>query len=350
MSSIQEQDKELLNDRRKTTIAILLSLLFHLLLISTVGVIVASHRATSPKKHNTQQPIEVTLMPPEAPPQKPSYIATTEQQRAQKPPEHPDFISDKDTVAATEKPATGTAPLPSTEGVKQPDLVLQNQNYTPGKLNQTPAPAQKPVNQTQTQPQKPQQKQQQQQKPDEEQPQKQETAGKASPTPTPDSKDVQLLEAPKPHVTAKQPTPVVQPPRPQIQVPPSLPGYQPMTRTAHIQGSLSNRGRVALNARATPLGRYQKQLSDAIGSRWYYYVNDQAGLVNVGSIDIQFTVDRSGTVHSVRVLSNTSNESFAACSVRAIMDAEIPPIPDDVARALDAGRIEIDYTFTILPN
>ena len=105
-----------------------------------------------------------------------------------------------------------------------------------------------------------------------------------------------------------------------------------------------------MDAAATPLGRYKKMVSDAIGSRWYYYVNDQIGLLNIGTVEIRFIVSSNGKVGGVKVLSNTSNESFASVSVNSIIEAEIPPIPDEVAKLLVNGRLEIDYTFTILSN
>ena len=91
-------------------------------------------------------------------------------------------------------------------------------------------------------------------------------------------------------------------------------------------------------------------LSDAIGSRWYFYVTEQMGLLNVGTVEVRFVVRTSGKVERVQVLRNSSNESFAACTVRAIMEAEIPPIPKELVPMLEGSRIEIEYSFTILSN
>ena len=105
-----------------------------------------------------------------------------------------------------------------------------------------------------------------------------------------------------------------------------------------------------MSATATPLGRYKKMLSDAIGSRWYYYVTEQLGLLNVGTVEVRFVVRQNGNVERVQVLRNSSNESFAACTVRAIMEADIPPIPKELVPMLEGSRIEIEYSFTILSN
>ena len=37
-------------------------------------------------------------------------------------------------------------------------------------------------------------------------------------------------------------------------------------------------------------------------------------------------------------------------SVNSIIEAEIPPIPEEVAKLLVNERLEIDYTFSILGN
>jgi TonB family protein len=65
---------------------------------------------------------------------------------------------------------------------------------------------------------------------------------------------------------------------------------------------------------------------------------------------VSFVVRENGKVENIRVVRNSSNESFAACSVQAIMEAEIPPIPKELVPMLANGRIEIDYSFTILSN
>ena len=170
------------------------------------------------------------------------------------------------------------------------------------------------------------------------------------PQPVPAPTALALLDPPiRPSARADARRPRQQP-APEREARPERPGFQPETRTTRIQGGLTNRGRPALNAKATPLGRYKKMLSDAIGSRWYYYVNRQIDLVSIGTIEISFIVERDGKARSVRVISNTSNESFASVSLRSILEAKIPPIPDDVADSLHAGRLEVDYTFTILSN
>ena len=126
--------------------------------------------------------------------------------------------------------------------------------------------------------------------------------------------------------------------------------YEDETRITRLRGNISNRGRASVEANATPLGRYKKQVSDAIGSRWYYHVNSQMGLLNIGTVEIRFQVLPNGKVKAPRVLTNSSNESFASVSLAAVLQAEIPPIPPELVGLLENGRLEIDYSFTILGN
>jgi outer membrane biosynthesis protein TonB len=99
---------------------------------------------------------------------------------------------------------------------------------------------------------------------------------------------------------------------------------------------------------ATPLGRYRKAISDAIGSSWYYHIGHRMDLFTYGTVSVVFTIEHNGKVRRPRVLSNTSNESFEIVTLESILAAEIPPIPPDILPTLDGGQIEIDYTFSII--
>jgi hypothetical protein len=265
-----------------------------------------------------EAPIEVTMIE-EAPrkPAAPEFVRTSPQNTADAP-KNARFESDNNTRAASETAPSGPADAPSVEGSQSPVIELESRNYTAGAEARPtdPAPA------SEAQPETP--------------------APAATPT-----AQLALRQAPKPEAD-KRPTTRAQP---EAEKPkPTAPGFRPETRVTRIRGNISNRGRASVDAAATPLGRYKKMVSDAIGSRWYYYVNNQIGLLNIGTVDIRFQVGPDGKAQKVRVLSNTSNESFASVSISSIIEAEIPPIPPDVVKLLDNGRLEIDYSFTILSN
>jgi TonB family protein len=316
--------------RRKALAALAASLAIHLLAIVSATFVLANRsRALAPPAEET--PVELTLVaPPEPQPkQKPSYVETNEAQRADKPPEDSAFESDKDTRAASPLPATGDAPVPTQEGRENPALAFENKEYTAGPQPRPSNPAPQPRVEAAAEPQ----------------------PEKAQPMMTPrPSTQLALLEPPKPKSPPRPQTAKAVQQQPQEAQPAQPPGYQPQTRITRIRGNISNRGPSAVSATATPLGRYKKMLSDAIGSRWYYYVTEQMGLLNVGTVEVRFVVRASGKVERVQVLRNSSNESFASCTVRAIMEAEIPPIPKELVPMLESGRIEIEYSFTILSN
>jgi TonB family protein len=321
-----------LEQRRNALRALLLSILLHLLLILGIAFALTFQPVmeTVPPEEET---LEMVFVDPPAPRDETTpYLATTDAQRSEAAPESPAFESDKDTRAASEAPAAGDAPLPTQAGEESPATAFENREYTPG---DEPRPSSPPVPESRPAP------------PAEQPP--------AEPLPTPrvPASEIALLQPLRPRETPR-PTPQekpAEPPSPEAAPRlPAPPGFQPQTRITRLKGNISNRGRAAADATATPLGRYKKQISDAIGSRWYYYVNDAIGLLNVGTVEIRFAVMSDGTIKRVEVLRNSSNESFASTSVRAVADAEIPPIPPELLPMLQDEQIEVDFTFTILGN
>lgn len=136
-------------------------------------------------------------------------------------------------------------------------------------------------------------------------------------------------------------------PSTEVRKPPSEPGYRAQKEQTKIEGSISNRGKSGVDAIGTPLGLYRKRVADAIGSRWYYYVNQRMDLITQGDVHIKFTVNEQGRVEDVKILSNTSNEIFGNYCVQSVTEARIPALPPDVSASLQNGRLEIEYHFTI---
>ncbi len=338
--------------RRWLWAAAVLSLLLHgaaMLLFAWFHLLPLSEPPPPP----AEDEIEITFVPPVLPQDMPKqFLRTTPEQVADRPPEQAIFESDQDTLAASDQPPDGDLPLPSQKGDEIPviettrrELALAEPDPRPPSPPMPPAPpdAARPV----APPQRP--------KPEPAASPRPKTTPKPSPTPPerPPSEDpLYAMAQPQPRQEVVEPPQEkpAEPPRPEAR-PPSAPSFQPQTRPTRIQGSLSNRrGPPSLDAIATPLGRYKKQISDAIGSRWYAYIGSRMDLVSIGSVQIQFVITRSGRITRPRVISNTSNESFENFSLLSILDAKIPPIPDEVAATLENGQMEIEYTFTILSN
>jgi outer membrane biosynthesis protein TonB len=308
--------------RWETAAALLASLLVHLFFLLAVAFVVLNGARISKEMVPTvDEPPQLTILPmPPAPKTAPRFVSTPPQENLEKKPnKDAAFESDNDSIAASEAPPTGQEMMPSLEGREEQGLDLRDQRYAAGQKQTQAAPATQAAEQSQPE---------------------------AEPAPTPRVEtDLALIEAPKPtpHPTPTQKTKTATRPSKNADS-----GFQPETRVTRLRGNVSNRGKASLEANATPLGRYKKQVSDAIGSRWYYYVNSQMGLLNIGTVEIRFTVTPEGKIKSPQVLSNSSNESFASVSLASVVQAEIPPMPPEVAKLIENGRLEIDFSFTIL--
>lgn len=330
-----------------------------LICLATVIPLIPEARVYVPPK-----PMKLSI---ERPPQEPDalspeekkkreYLTTNPDQEAAKPPDDPAFESDKDTLAASEKPGEeGKPPLPSQDGRELAFFNFDTKPYVEGekasniasKPNPAPAPTPAPVAAP---------------APSSNPPRPQPNLAVVTPKPVVSTKDIAMLEPqptpPKPPDETQQP-PEVQsrPPSPNATRPadPSvaspgkqtLPGYQPQTEQTKMVGGITNRGRNSASAIGTPLGRYQKLVNDAVGSRWYYYSNKRMDLVAIGNVQIHFVVTHEGRVEGLRVISNTSNETVASFSIQAIVEARIPPMPPDVAAVIDPHGMEVTYNFGI---
>ncbi|PWU07316.1 MAG: hypothetical protein C5B47_06430 [Verrucomicrobia bacterium] len=319
--------------RRKVLWALFISILCHLLLILLIAWFLHDSRRVLPLQKNPDvQEVLLNLVTNAG-----QYLATDSSQATESRPQKPRFESDNNTRAASEMSAAGRVPMPTLDGHQSEALELQNREYSPGKTSGGSLPS-KLSPPTQAQPKETTKAKQQA------------AAPSLPPTALPILKPEKSHPADKPEETV-QPKPANPPPslaRPSS--PAQRPGYQSETRVVRIDGNISNRGRAALDVAATPLGRYKKLLSNAIGARWYYLIQRDMDLYRIGTVDIRFRVTPSGKVEAVQVIGNTSNELLAATSIQSITDAEMPPIPPEIVGSLPQGRIEVDYSFSIISN
>jgi hypothetical protein len=123
-----------------------------------------------------------------------------------------------------------------------------------------------------------------------------------------------------------------------------------MKEQTRIAGSITNRGTSSVNAIGTPLGRYQKLVYDGVGSRWYAYVNGKRDLITVGTTRVAFSIDRSGHITNLKVIENSSNESFVNVCLQSVLDIKLPPIPEDVAATLPPEGLDTELSFTMYNN
>ena len=361
----------------KIVLALFAALLLHLLLLPVV-VWVASHWPRTPIHGHPLGPLRVTFLPSASPTPTPSpgevtgspqapYMKTNDDQETTEKIDDPKFFSDKNTREAAELAAKGEKPLPTQEGKELPNFDFVDRRYRPGDTasqgaSAPPAqanPGQSKVDgKTETQAQATPK------------PENQPKAKKAASQATPDPKGELAMAAVDPTVNPATPAPTPEkptdqdgntPPQPARQLPanpetpsrvastglPKKPGYQEQTRQSKMEGSINNRGKPAVQALGTPLGKYIKTVEDSIGMLWYYRVEEKMDVLGTGDVKLHFFVARDGKATQVRVSKGNPNSALASISTGAIMDADIPPIPPDVAATLPAGQLEADLEFNM---
>ena len=77
----------------------------------------------------------------------------------------------------------------------------------------------------------------------------------------------------------------------------------------------------------------------------------QAHPKDVGDVTILVLLNTNGKVAATRVITNHSMDDLADLSTKAIMESDLPPVPDDLAPMLRNGRLEITFNFNVYdPN
>lgn len=367
---------------RKIALAIVGSLLVHGLLIVGLGWVLP-HWPKSHLKGKPLGPITVTILPSTEPTPTPSpgtaaqnspeYMRTLDDQKADETPKDPAFISDKDTLAASEKPATGNVPMPTQDGREAPSFDFDTRNYTAGReasdasaaASAAQAQRQTTVEQKTETPQPTATPPPTKSKPrranaalatpppnaEMAAPKAEPSASPEPPAPTPEKPDTEEGNTP-PVPTQQQsrtkPTtqsnPAAVPNPGQIKTP----GYQPQTIQSKFSGNINNRGRSAVQALGTPMGRYIKTVQDSIGALWYYRVEQKMDVLGPGRVHFHFYVDRTGKPVRVRVVEGARDSALSSVSNAAILDADIPPIPPDLVSMLPEGEIEMDLSFDMM--
>jgi len=299
-------------EARKILVALFAAVLIHLLI--GYGLAVFGGLLYSPfTPTEEEKPMEMTFMDLNpAPTKNTMFIPNDESKQTEKPKEQT-FESNANSIAASEKPADGSMPLPSQDGSEHTKLDFASQTATLTQDGAQARPSVAPEEQATPEP-------------------------SAQPTPISKSEEFAMLTKPTPRPSAAS--------TPQQQ----RSSYQPYKARTRLAGAITNRGTSSVNAVGTPLGRYQKIIFDAIGSHWYAYIEQRVDLVSLGTARIFFDVDRSGRVKNLKVASNDANEAFANVCLQAILDSKLPPIPDDVASTLPPEGLETEISFTTFSN
>lgn len=337
--------------------------------------------------------------PPVPPPKKEIYMRTTQNEASGEKPKNAAFISDRNTKASATKAAdpSATSPVPTTEGLKFQMNELANRDYRDGDIKEDAAKKSAAAPKTPPTPQKPQP-----------------TASASPPSPpapptTPPAPPPQAiasaaassplakmmeeadkdlarvdmnrlpLEVRKPEPQMKEPdapppTPPPAPPKPQMRevaesppVPKAIPvsdevakttskpqdkAFMPFTRTSENKGTISNRGTEdAVDAEGSPKGKYIRSVTSQVEKKWHLYRALRRDMVSPGSLQVEFYVNAKGKVENLRIVNDRESTTLLSeFTVRAIRDAEIPPMPREVMDMLpimDKQRLKIEYNVLI---
>ncbi len=305
-------------DGRAVLWALLAAILIHLVIAFLLAVFGGVLSPTLPMEENPVQLTFVDLSPAQLVPKNSAFIETDESKKSAAPPQEKTFESNANSIAASELPAAGEAPLPSQMGKDRPLLDLETHPHSLQMNGTQPQPSAAP-----------------QQNP------------KPSAVPQPTLQPAPLTAAEQFAMLTARPTPSVQPSTAPASV---QSAYRALKERTRISGRITNRGIASVNALGTPLGRYQKFLLDAIGSRWYAFVDEKRDLINIGTTHVVFLVDRDGHVKNLKVIENTGNEALANVCIQSVQEAQLPPMPDDVAATLPPEGLHMDIPFTIFAN
>jgi outer membrane biosynthesis protein TonB len=298
-------------DARMILWALLAAILIHLIV---AFLLAAFSGFFSPSLPAPEKPVELTFMDlsPASASKNSAFIETDESKKAPEPKDKT-FESNANSVGASELAAAGEMPLPSQTGKDRPLMDLETNPYSldskGAQAQQKPAPQQKAAQPV------------------------------AQPEPITAGEQFALL-------TQKSAAALDAAAASQAQS-----AYRRQRERNQIAGNITNRGISSVNALGTPLGRYQKIVADSIGSRWYTYVDQKRDLINIGTLRLRFVIDPSGRVKDLKVTENSSNEAFASVCVQSVLEAHLPPIPEEVVNTLPPEGLEVDgLGFIIFPN
>ena len=312
----QSGNPESLRDHEYETRTVLLAVLAAILIHLLVAFFLAAFGGVfSPPAPVEDKPAELTLVDLAPTSKNSAFIENDESKKAPEPKEKT-FESNANSIGASELAATGELPLPSQTGKDRPFMDLETHQHSLETKGAQPQPSAVP-----------------QENP--------------NPSAAPQTQPAPVTAAEQFAMLTRQPTPPVEK---SVTSPQTRSAYRSMKQRTRIAGRITNRGVSSVNALGTPLGRYQKFLLDAIGSRWYAFIDRQIDLVTIGTARVVFVVDRSGHVKNLKVVENSSNETLANVCIQSIQEAQLPPMPDDLATTLPPEGLDMDIPFTIFPN
>src|SRR5205809_353546 len=207
-------------DARAVLWALLAAILIHLVI---AFLLAAFGGVFSPALPMEEKPVELTfvdLSPSSLIPKNSAFIETDESKKSARPPEEKTFESNANSIAASELPAAGQAPLPSQTGKDRPFVDLETHPHSLEMKGAQPQPSVMP---------------------------QENPTPSAAPQPT---QPPPLTAAEQFAMLTARPTPAVEPSTAPVSM---RSAYRALKDRTRISGNISNRGSSSVNALGTPL-------------------------------------------------------------------------------------------------
>lgn len=327
----------------------------------------AEEEAAAPESRSiTIEPV-TRAEEPAAPP-KPKGFARTSADQTQEIPDDPDFIGERDTVATSDKaPMEEAEELPNQDGIEPRvgEIETTESDYQDGTLEHDQPAAPMPpdpvvAEELREPPVEPVEPVQPAQPTGTESMTEEEGVAGArnrlaeGPLPVdrpvpPDAVEEEPKAAPGERTEEQEMVEeeeVEEQPKPAQPAPTNEPGFRGFQRKTRLKGSISRTGTSSLDVKDGALGRYHAAIGRAIEQAWQRRVIQHRDLITPGVIRIQVVLDENGQVRSVGTV-----EEFGIGVIqkgfthRAIREADLPKMPDEVRRELQGEPLELLYNF-----
>ncbi len=159
----------------------------------------------------------------------------------------------------------------------------------------------------------------------------------------PEEKKAEIAQGEKP------PAPRVKPPAMGTAGAPKgkdLQAAQTQTRQNAVRGGITNRGQASVDAADTPMGRYMSKLSTAVSQKFSPACSRARDRITYGTVQVEFDVNLAGKVENLRIATGGSgNAVLQDLVLGVVLEAKLPPIPDELQDYLIGNRLHITYGF-----
>ncbi len=300
-------------------------------------------------------------------------VRTTANQESLTAPDRPNFISDRNTLAADRSSSSeGPSNMPSVDGEDDETIDVEERRYRDGPLlEESPTPVRpepqplQPANaQAKTPVSVPARTTEPEAKPSFSEPIPDAPGAIPIPPPNPIPESPEEIE----QVTERPPTPNESLEEPSESdslpssesIPPSepapstvnlpeldVPTFQSESRKADLAGGADREGDATFNAENTAIGRYRKQVDTAIERVWQAKMLESQQFMGWARISVQFTINRFGQPEDLKVTKAKANAILTNQTLAAIMEAEIPEMPKQVQAHLDGGNMPCFFNFRV---